>query len=389
MNNQAHLRRALFEPEAVAIVGASNEAGKTTGRPLDFLIRHGFAGDIFPINSRRDSVLGRQSYRDLSAVPRPVDLAYIVLPTEPAMRAVEDCVRQGVKAIAILADGFAETGAAGKALQDRLCAMVAGTGSRIVGPNSLGVVRTWNGLSMTANAAFAHEQLLRGRCAVLSQSGSLIGAFISRGRVRGIGFSNLVSVGNEADLSIGEIGQCLVDDPQTDSFLLFLETVRHADKLAAFAEAAQVAGKPILAYKLGRSNVGAELAVSHTGALVSSDAAADAFLRDLGIARVTVFEALFEAPPLLRGRRPRKDAPSVTMMTTTGGGAAMVADQLGLYGVDLKGVDEDSRESLAQQGISIKPGRIIDLTLAGTRYEVVRAIMDKLLVAPQTDAGRN
>jgi acetate---CoA ligase (ADP-forming) len=386
MNNKAPLHRALFEPEVVAIVGASNEAEKTTGRPLDFLIRHGFAGDIFPINPRRDHVLGRRSYPDLGAVPRPVDLAYILLPTEPAMLAVEDCVRHGVKVIAILADGFAETGAAGRALQDQLRSLVVGSGSRIIGPNSLGIVRTRNGLSMTANAAFARERLPRGRYAVLSQSGSLIGTFVSRGRVRGIGFSNLVSVGNEADLSIGEIGECLIDDPETDSFLLFIETIRHADKLAAFAGAAHAAGKPILAYKLGRSDVGAELAVSHTGALVGSDAAADVFLRELGIGRVTIFEALFEAPPLLCGRRPRKEAPSVTMMTTTGGGAAMVADQLGLYGIGVKGVDDDSRESLAQQGINIKSGRIIDLTLAGTRYQVVRAIMDKLLTVPHTEA---
>lgn len=385
MDSRTKLRGALFEPEAVAIVGASDEPGKIAARPLELLMRHGYAGDIFPVNPRRDTVLGRKAYASLDALPRKVDQAYIVLPTEPAMAAVEDCVRHGVKAIAILADGFAEVGEAGQALQRKLVGMVAGTGSRVLGPNSLGLVRTWNGLSMTANAAFTHDALNTGRCTVLSQSGSLIGTFVSRGRTRGIGFSNLVSVGNEADLSIGEIGDCLIDDPETDTFLLFLETIRHVDQLAAFARRAAAAGKPVLAYKLGRSDIGAELAVSHTGALVGSDAAAGALLRDLGIARVNIFEALLEAPPLLQGRRAASVKSSVTMLTTTGGGGAMVADQLGAFGIGVQGVDEESRAKLKDKGIVIKPGRIADLTLTGTRYSTVRTIIDQLLVAPETE----
>ena len=385
MSDRDELRQALFEPQAVAIIGASDEAGKIAARPVEFLMRHGFAGDIFPVNPRRDTVLGRKAYAGLDALPRKVDQAYIVLPTGPAMQAVEDCVRHRVKAVSILADGFAETGAQGLELQRKLIAMVQGTGTRVLGPNSLGLVRTWNGLSMTANAAFAHDKLNTGRCSVLSQSGSLIGTFVSRGRTRGIGFANLVSVGNEADLSIGEIGDCLIDDPQTDTFLLFLETIRHADKLSAFARRAAAAGKPVLAYKLGRSDIGAELAVSHTGALVGSDAAADALLRDLGIARVNIFEALLECPPLLGGRPARGPKPTVTMLTTTGGGAAMVADQLGTFGIPVEGVGEKSRAALKDKGIVIKPGRIADLTLTGTRYDTVRTIMDELLVAPDTD----
>lgn len=385
MDDKAKLRRALFEPEAVAVIGASDEAGKIAARPVEFLIRHGFAGDIFPINPRRSTVLGRKAYTGLDALPRKVDHAYIVLPTDAAMTAVEDCVRHGIKAISILADGFAEAGEVGLERQRKLIDLVAGTGTRVLGPNSLGLVRTWNGLSLTANAAFAHDKLTPGRCTVLSQSGSLIGTFVSRGRSRGIGFSNLVSVGNEADLSIGEIGDCLIDDAQTDVFVLFLETIRHGAKLAAFARNAAAAGKAVLAYKLGRSDIGAELAVSHTGALAGSDAAADALLRDLGIARVNIFETLLEAPPLMRGRGPKSAKPKVTMLTTTGGGGAMVADQLGTYGIEVDGVDDTSRAALETQGIVIKPGRISDLTLTGTKYDTVRAIMDQLLAAPVTD----
>lgn len=383
MIDSAQLRRALFEPEAVAIIGASEAAGKIAARPLDFLIRHGFAGEIFPINPHREMVMGRTCYPSLSELPRKIDQAYIVLPTKAAIEAVDDCARHGVKVASVLADGFAEAGAAGMALQQKLLATTAGTGCRILGPNSLGLLRTWNGLSMTANAAFAQDEIGRGRYTVLSQSGSLIGTFFSRGRVRGIGFSNLVSVGNEADLSIGEIGACLVDDPMTDAFLLFLETIRHAEQLETFARAAHKAGKPILAYKLGRSEVGAELGVSHTGALIGSDRAADAFLRDVGISRVNVFEALFEGPPLLRQPRTVNRERSATMLTTTGGGGAMVADQLGVLGIEVRGLNDATRNRLKSKGITIKPGRVVDLTLAGTRYDTVRAIVDDLLVSDE------
>src|SRR5690606_21622581 len=169
-----------------------------------------------------------------------------------------------------------------------------------------------------------------------SHSGSLIGALVSRGKERGLGFAGLVSVGGESDLSIGEICAATLDDPQVTSYMLFIETMRHADQLRAFAMAAAQRGKPVAAYKLGRSSEAAELAVSHTGALAGEDDVADAFLRDCGIARVETLEGLLEAPTLLH-RLPIRPAgarkPRVGVVTTTGGGAAMVVDQLGIRGV--------------------------------------------------------
>ena len=170
----------------------------------------------------------------------------------------------------------------------------------------------------------------------------------------------------------------------TDAFLLFLETIRHAGQLRRFAHAAHAAGKPIIAYKLGRSDVGAELAVSHTGALIGSDQAAAAFLREVGISRSHVFEALLESPPLLRHHRDRRSKPAVTLLTTTGGGGAMVADQLGLSGIKVEPPGASVLAALQKRGIDIKPGRIVDLTLAGTRYDTVRAILDELLASPDS-----
>jgi acyl-CoA synthetase (NDP forming) len=164
----------------------------------------------------------------------------------------------------------------------------------------------------------------------------MLGTVLSRGAARGLGFSKLVSVGNEADLGVGEIVQLLAADRDTRTILLFLETVRDADALARGARAAHAAGKPVVAYKLGRSSLGGRLAQSHTGALAGEDAALDAYFRDCGIARVDMLETLIEIGPLLAGRRPPdlSRAPRVAVVTTTGGGAASVVDRLGTKGIE-------------------------------------------------------
>src|SRR5438045_3312057 len=161
----------------------------------------------------------------------------------------------------------------------------------------------------------------------------------SRGAARGLGYAKLISVGNEADLSVGELVDLLVADADTSVIALFLETVRDAERLARAARKAHAAGKPIVAYKLGRSALGVELARSHTGALAGADAALDAYFRDCGIVRVDMLESLIEIAPLLAGKKPPAPtrAPRVCVVTTTGGGAAAVLDRLGLAGIELGG----------------------------------------------------
>ena len=145
-----------------------------------------------------------------------------------------------------------------------------------------------------------------GKWGLVSQSGSLIGALLSRADARGIGFSRLISVGNEVDLAVGEIADLMVDDPKTNAILLFMETLRDGERLARAARRAHAAGKPVIAYKLGRSDIGQELAKSHTGAIAGSDATFDAFCRRHGIARVSMFESLVDVPALLVDRPPAK-----------------------------------------------------------------------------------
>src|SRR5215468_3291269 len=386
-STEGDLRRFLFSPRSVAIVGQSDDATKTAGRPLKFLRRIGYAGRVYPINPRRETVLGERAWPALAALPEPPEHAYIVTPTEAAVAAVEECGQLGVKVATVLADGFAEAGAEGVARETRLRETCARTGIRIVGPSSLGVVDLRTRVMLTANAAFDEKDFPLGRIFAASHSGSMIGALMSRGKARGTGFAGFVSVGNEVDLSLGEICAATLDDPDIDGYMLFLETMRHADTLRRFALSAAERGKPIIAYKLGRSDAARELAVSHTGALAGEDDVADQFLRSCGIARVDTLEGLNEGLPLLsrvpaaaRGGRKR-----VGVVTTTAGGATMVVDPLASRSVTVEPASTATLARLAAAGIEVKPARLVDLTIAGARYETMKATLDILTAAPEFD----
>src|ERR1044072_8737069 len=396
LNARAELRRALLSPRSVAIVGQSNDAGKASGRPLDFLRRAGFGGTVYSVNARRETVLGARAYPAVSALPEVPEHAYILVPTEAVIDAVAECGRAGVKIATILAAGFSETGADGVAREQRLKEVAAETGIRLIGPSSLGVVNLREKLLLTANAAFAEPDIPVGRTFFASHSGTMIGALMSRGKARGVGFAGLVSIGNEVDLSVGEICSCTLDDPDIDSYLLFLESIRNAPALREFALGAAARGKPVVAYKLGRSSAARELAVTHTGALAGEDDVASAFLADCGIARVESLEALIEALPLMR-RTPIRTvgtrAPRVAVLTTTAGGAIMVVDPLAMRGVEIAQPSAETLARFAAVGIKVTPARIVDLTIAGTRsltiaatrYDSYKGALDILTTAPEFD----
>jgi acetate---CoA ligase (ADP-forming) len=384
----AALTQALLRPRSVALIGASDDTGKTAGRPLKFLRAAGFQGAIYPINPRRSTVQGERAWPDLASLPEVPDQVFILTPTESVLDAVREAAAAGVKVATVLASGFSESGEEGRARERELRELACRTGIRVLGPSSLGVVHPSTGLVLTANAAFAEPDLPRGKVFVASHSGSMIGALVSRGKARGVGFAGLVSVGGEADLSLGEICSATLDDPEVEGYLLFLESLRHGAELRAFCREAAARGKPVVAYKLGRSDAAAEMAATHTGALAGEDDVADAFLKDLGVARVGVIEALLETFPLARrialpgaGRAPKR----VGVVTTTGGGAAMAVDQLGVRGVVVEPPSADTLVKLAAAGISATPGRVLDLTLAGTKYEVMKKALDVMLAADEFD----
>lgn len=381
------LGQSILRPHRVALVGASDDPAKAGGRPLAFLRRAGFAGTIYPVNPRRESVQGERAYPSIAALPEMPDHAFILTPTEGVLEAVAACVERGIPLVTVLAGGFAEEGEEGRLREAQLRNILARGRTRLLGPNSIGVVNVTTGLSLTANGAFAEPEIRKGSVFVASHSGSMIGAILSRGLAKGLGFAGFVSTGSELDLSLGEICEATLDDPTIEVYALFLETIAHGGAIRRFALAAAERGKPVIAYKLGRSKQAAELSQSHTGAIAGEDGIADAFLKDCGIARVETLEGLIEGLPLIAkmGVTMAPRLPRTAIVTTTGGGAAMVVDQFGLHGIEATVPSEETMSRLAARSVFAPRGRILDLTLAGTRPAVMSAALETLLTAPEFD----
>lgn len=383
---QRSLADRLLRPNSVAIVGASADVKKNNSRPQRYLRKHGFMGEIYPINPSYQELFGEPCYASLADTPKPADHAYVMVPPSAVEDVVRACGEVGVAVATIFSGGFAEGGDAGRVRQARLLATARKYGVRLIGPNSLGVINTNWPLTLSANAVLERDHLARGRTALISQSGGMLGALVSRGEARGIAFSTLVSIGNECDLTVGEIAAMVVDDAETDVILLFLETLRDPDALAAMARKAHAAGKPVMAYVLGRSDLGQALAQSHTGAMVGETRALEAFLADNGIMRLDSFESLIEAPMLVAGRQPPKGR-RVAITTTTGGAAALVADRLGERGIEVVPASASLSAGLAQFRIDVPEGApIADLTMAGTKPEVVDTVMAEFMADDRVDA---
>jgi acetate---CoA ligase (ADP-forming) len=376
----------LFNPRSVAIVGASADPAKTSGLPVRFLRQQNFNGEIYPVNPRVDSIEGLRCYGTVEALPAAPDVAMIVLGASRTVDAVQALARKGTKHAIVLASGFGESGEEGRSRQLQL--LEAAGSMRILGPNTIGLVNVSDGVPLSASGALAAGSFTRGSVGVVSQSGGILGALLSRASARGIGLSKLVATSNEADLEIADFIDYLADDPHTSVIVLYIESIRHADSFRRAALKARRAGKSIVALKVGRSAAGARAAASHTGAMAGSDRTYDAFFRDLGIIRAQTFGDLIDIPaalatqPMLKGRR-------IAILTSTGGAGTLLADSFGLSGFDAPVPDKATVEKLT----AVMPGghgaldtNPIDLTLAGLQPDVLKGCIRALLDSPSYDA---
>ncbi|TCN35419.1 acyl-CoA synthetase (NDP forming) [Shinella granuli] len=375
----------MFRPRAVALIGASADPAKNNARPQRYLTEAGFTGKIVPINPTRNEIMGLPCYPDLASVPFDIDHAFIMVPAAAIEDVIDQCGRKGVPVVTIFTAGFAELGEKGLALQQRIVERARAANVRILGPNCIGLINVQGNLPLTANAAVQEEKLRPGPVSVVSQSGSMLGSMLTRAAARGIGFSKMISIGNEADLSVGEVVSLLARDDDTKVILLFLETIRDGEALAKAAREAFSAGKAVIAYKLGRSALGRRVAASHTGAMVGADELAQAFFRANGILRVETLEALIELPRLIEGHHPPKGR-RVGMMTATGGAAAMIVDRLGVYGDTVPEPPEDFRNRLASEGIEISDSPLIDLPMGSSGGGRYTRILSELMASEHCDA---
>jgi acetyltransferase len=331
----------ILSPKSVAIVGASSDYTKFTGRTLKYLLKHGYRGKIYPINPKYEEIGGLACFPSIEALPQPVDTAFVQIPSKGVASVIEQCVAMGVKGIIIHSAGLAETGEEGKRKEQKIKGMIDGTAVRLVGPNTAGVANLVEKVILSPVVAYELDELTPGRIGFVSQSGGLTGAVLTRAEGRGVGFSYIISTGNEMDLEASDFVRFLADDPHTDVIAVFLEGIRNAEKFSEAADLAHDRGKPILALKVGKAEVGSRAATSHTGALTGSDAVYDAYFKQKGIIRLEALEDLFEVSSLFSKYKPPKGT-RIGMLTTTGGGAIILADECGTAGFDFPQPSEET-----------------------------------------------
>lgn len=377
---------ALLRPRSVAVIGASADAGKMTGRPVAYLQKHGFDGAIWPVNPRAETIAGLRCYPDVAALPGAPDAAIVLLGPDRAEAAVRDLAARGCQAAIVLASGYGEASEEGSRRQQALKA--AAGEMRLLGPNTIGLVNLTDGIMLSATGALEVGDLPAGRISVVSQSGGILGSLLSRAADRGIGFAKLVSTGNEADLDSSDLIEHLVEDSATDVIAVYMEGLRRPEAFKRAARRAAELGKPIVVYKVGRSESGARSATSHTGALAGADRVYDALFRQFGVLRAESFTDLLDIPAaLVAGRRMAGER--VAILTSTGGAGTLLADNCGLAGIDVPMPDDATTERLAtllnedQAAIGRNP---VDVTLAGLQPELFRGAITALLESPGYDA---
>ncbi len=328
----ANLKR-MFEARSIAIIGASGDATRIGGRPVAMLKSQGFAGEIYPINPKRDEVQGLKAYPSVLDVPGPVDLAICAVPGNLVEGVILECAEKDVAGAVIFAGGFAEVSEAGAAEQKRLTAIAHETGMRLNGPNCMGFANFANNMPASFHPAFARDMPV-GRIGLVSQSGAFGGLSAMMACDRGVGFRHVLTTGNESDIGVADCLDYLVSDPGTEVILLYIEGVRDGPALLDALARARAAGKPVVAVKLGRTEAGAKAAASHTSALAGADQIYDAVFRQFGVHRVNAIEEFFDLGAALAvGGRPAGD--EVALVTVSGGVGVLMADDAATRGLEV------------------------------------------------------
>ena len=330
----------IFNPQSVAIIGASDTEGSVGYAIVKNFTRLGYAGKVYFVNNRKPDILGTKTYPSIEAIPQSVDLVMIATPAKTVPDVVEECGKAGVKGAIIVSAGFKETGPDGKALEERIMEVAKKYNIRIVGPNCIGIIRP----RINLNATFVDKVPKAGNIAFLSQSGALGSAILDWAIHENIGFSNFVSVGSMIDVDFGDLIDYFGTDPKTKSILMYVEGITEARK---FMSAARhfARTKPIIVVKSGRFSESAKAAASHTGSLSGEDALYDAAFKRAGIVRVDEIADLFNAAEVL-GTQPMPKGPNLAIITNAGGPGVMTTDALIAQGGKIAKLSQKTLDSL-------------------------------------------
>ncbi len=334
MTGHAHPLQPFFDPGSVAIIGASSDPDKLGGRPIRYLRDAGYAGRIYPINPKADSVQGLPAYATLADVPGPVDQALIIVPAAGALAALQACVDKGIRHVQILSSGFAEEDDVGRQRQDEVARLAAAHGVRLTGPNCLGIVSVANRFYATFSTALEALAPQPGGISFATQSGAFGSCAYAQAIQRGLGIARIVATGNEVDVDVAQCIDFLADDPQTRVICAAIEGCHDGDVLRRALLKAAAAAKPVILMKVGASARGQLAAATHTGAIAGNDRVFDAVARECGAWRASTIEQMLDIAYLCTHlARPANARAGV--LTVSGGIGVLMADDAERHGVDM------------------------------------------------------
>jgi acetate---CoA ligase (ADP-forming) len=353
--------QVLLAPRSVAVIGASANPAGHAGRSLTNLLRTEFAGSVYPVNPKYETLQGVRCYPDIESVPEAPDVVYILLPAPLAVEAARAAGRKGTRFAIICSSGFSELGDEGDSLQSELATIRNEFGIRIIGPNCIGVVSPSGGF-VGAPTFNISEVQKSGTLSILSHSGGLAATAFNRAQAVGLGVHSMVSLGNEADVTMAKVLAALAQRQDVRTIALVVEEVREPEFFLEAAHACLRAGKRIVALKTGRSKAGSAAVSGHTGALAGNGAAFSAVMRENGILEAHSLDQLVDTAHLLERCGDLEVGRRVAVVSPSGGEAVYVADQAGAQGLELPEFGDDLVRRLREWMPLGNPGNPLDLT---------------------------
>ncbi len=351
----------LLNPRSVAVIGASDDPSRIGGKPIAYMLKQGYQGKLFPVNPKRETVQGLKAYPSVQALPETPDVAIVAVPAAAALETITALAERGVGGALLFSAGFAEMSEEGAQLQDEMARVATSHGMRLLGPNSLGLLNPQVHFYGTFATGLELGFPTPGHVAIVSQSGAYGAHLMTVAVANHIGLSALVMTGNEADLSLGDMVQMVVEDPNTSVIALYSEGIRRPEVLTKALEQARQAKKPVVMMKVGRSALGGAAAQSHTASIAGDDRVFDAVMAELGVLRVDTTEQMLDVARLAtRGIYPENN--SLGVITVSGGAGVIISDAAEACGLPMPAMPVDAQKALTDLLPYAAPRNPVDVT---------------------------
>ncbi|UMZ74802.1 acetate--CoA ligase family protein [Natranaerofaba carboxydovora] len=378
---------ALFNPKSIAVVGASQNLDSIGGRPLRYFKEHNFEGKVYPVNPKYDEMHGVKCYKSISDIEDQVDVALIIVNYKLVLPVLQECVQKGVKHAIVYSSGFSEAGEEGKKIQDQIQELAKESGMGILGPNCQGVVNLRTGNTSTFSASMEIRPLKQGNIGFVTQSGALGYSIFNSAQEKGVGFSAVVSTGNEADLESLDFLEYFIEDENTSAIMTYLEEVNDGKRFRELLERALKANKPVICLKVGSSEVGQKAAASHTASMVSSDTSYDTLFKQTGVIRVYSVEEMIDIAYLLEKINKMPKGDNLAIVTTSGGAGILLADRASDKDINVPSLGDKAQEEVEKYipafGSALNP---VDVTAQViNEAENFKGVLNSLADAPEID----